>query len=70
MVQGKLRDAAAREGLSLSAFLRRELTSLSEQLEVRARADRLGERNRFGIPIGYFGTTEELVAMIREDRGE
>ncbi len=70
-VQTNLRDAAALEGLSLSAFLRRELTRLSEQLDVRRRANALGELNRLGVPIGYLGlTTEEIVASIREDRGE
>lgn len=68
-VQVKLRDAAAREGLSLSAFLRRELTRLSEQFERRARVERLGKRNRLGMPIGYV-STEDAVAWIREDRGE
>ena len=68
-VQAKLRSAAAREGLTLSGLLRRELTRLADQLEVRERAASLGERNRLGMPIGYFSTAE-AVALIREDRGE
>src|SRR5690606_11021193 len=44
-VQEKLVSAAAQEGLSLSAFLRRELTTLAKSLEVRERARRLNSGN-------------------------
>ena len=74
-VQEKLRGAAAREGLSLSAFLRRELTRLAEQVDVRAKADALnasasGARNALGVdPAFWEGTSaQEIVARIREDR--
>ena len=70
-VQRVLREAARREGLSLSALLRRELTRVSAQLELRSKIDPLGPRNRLGVPIGFLGlSTEEIVARIREDRGE
>lgn len=70
-VQKKLSAAAAAEGLSLSAFLRRELTRLSEQLDVRQRIERDATRNALGMEIGLFGlTTDELVARIREDRDQ
>lgn len=63
-VQQKLRDGAAREGLSLSAFLRRELT------RVAARVEAEGTRDRWGIPGGFFGElpAAEIATMIREDR--
>lgn len=72
-VQERLRKSAAKEGLSLSAFLRRELTELARSLEVRERADRLNAkslRNPLGGPFpGLQGlTTEEIVALTREDR--
>ena len=69
-VQQTLRDAAAREGLSLSAFLRRELTRLAELVEVRARADTLRSRNRLGVSPEFFSgiSTEQIVEMVREDR--
>ena len=70
VVQQTLRDAAAREGLSLSAFLRRELTRLAEVAELKDRADTLRSRNRLGVSSGFFSgiSTEEIVAMVREDR--
>lgn len=63
-VQQKLREGAAREGLSLSAFLRRELT------RVAARVEAEGTRDRWGIPAGFFGDlpAAEIAAMVREDR--
>ena len=69
-VQQALRDAAAREGMSLSAFLRRELTRLAEHLEVKGRAEALQARNRLGVSSDFFSgiSTEEIVAMVREDR--
>lgn len=71
-VQRRLRDAAAQEGMSLSAFLRRELARLADRLEVKAKADDLGKkRNAMGVPIGSLGmTTEEIVTELRERRGE
>lgn len=69
-VQQRLRDAARAEGLTLSAFLRRELTRLSEQIEARSRADALRSRNRWGMAADFFSgiSTEQIVAMVREDR--
>ena len=69
-VQQTLRDAAAREGVSLSAYLRRELTRLAELIEVKDRADALRSRNRLGVSTGFFSgiSTEQIVAMVREDR--
>jgi hypothetical protein len=70
-VQEKLRDAAARESMSLSAFLRRELTRLAAQLDARERAETaLQSRNRWGVRRDFFSgiSTEEIVAMVREDR--
>jgi len=63
-VQSLLRDAAAREGLSLSAFLRRELT------RVAARVEAEGARGRWGISSDFFADIppEQIVAMVREDR--
>lgn len=70
-VQRALRDAAAREGLSLSAFLRRELTRMAKGLEVEARADNLEKRNRLGVTIGFSGlSSDEVVALIHEGRRE
>ena len=73
-VQERLRKSADKEGLSLSAFLRRELTELARDLEVRERADRLdsgGLRSRLGGPLpGLEGiSTQEIVDIIREQRG-
>lgn len=69
-VQERLRAAAEREGLSLAAFLRRELTRLADQIDVRARADSLNRRNPLGIDPNFFDrfAPGEVVAMIREDR--
>jgi plasmid stability protein len=69
-VQQALRAAAAREGMSLSAFLRRELTRLAELLEMRSRADALHSRNRLGVSDDFFSgiSTEQIVDMVREDR--
>jgi hypothetical protein len=61
VVSQKLRDAAAREGISLSEFLRRELSLLAQRLEVR---DKLG-----GPFPGLAGVDiQEVVQMIRDDR--
>jgi plasmid stability protein len=72
-VQEQLRKAAAREGLSLSAFLRKQLTELARNLEVRERADRLNAgtlRNKLGGPFLELQgiPIQEIVKMIREDR--
>ena len=69
-VQQTLRDAAEREGTSLSAFLRRELTSLATRLEARQRFDKLGVRNRLGFSPDFFKgiDPQHVVDMIREDR--
>jgi hypothetical protein len=61
IVSQKLRDAAAREGLSLSEFLRRELSLFVRRLEVQ---DKLG-----GPFPGLAGIDiQEIVQMTREDR--
>jgi plasmid stability protein len=60
-VQERLREAAEKEGLSLSAFLRRELTRLAEQLTLAQRFEHAA------IP-GFRETRESLVNGIREDR--
>jgi plasmid stability protein len=72
-VQEQLRKAAAKEGLSLSAFLRHQLTDLAHNLEVRERADRLNAgtlRNKLGGPFPELQgiPIQEIVQMIREDR--
>jgi hypothetical protein len=70
-VRSQLAAAAEREGLSLSALLRRELTRVAAQLELQGRIDGLGPRNGLGVPVGFLGISqEEVVASIREDRGE
>lgn len=74
-VQEQLTKSAAKEGLSLSAFLRRELTSLAQNLEVRERASRLNSgnlRNKLGGPFpGLQGIDiQEIVRMTREDRDD
>ena len=63
-VQQKLRDGAAREGLTLSAFLRRELTRVAARVEAESM------RDRWGISPAFFAgiSAEEIVAMVREDR--
>lgn len=73
-VQEQLRKAAAKEGLSLSAYLRRELTRIARSLEVRARADRLNSgsiRNTLGGPFPELKgiPTQQIVDIIREQRG-
>ena len=72
-VQERLCKSAAQEGLSLSAFLRRELTELARSLEVRERASRLNQkptRNALGGSILKLKgiSTQEIVDLIREDR--
>ncbi len=69
-VQERLRRAAEREGLSLSAFLRRELTRLAEDLRVRERAEQLRPKHPLGGPIPGFANIDiqEVVADIRDDR--
>lgn len=72
-VQEQLRKAAAKEGLSLSAFLRDQLTELARTLEVRERADRLNAgtlRNALGGPFPELQgiPLQEVVRMIRQDR--
>lgn len=71
-VQQKLREAAKREGMSLSAFLRRELTSLATRLAARERFDKLGERNRLGMSAEFLRNVniQDVVASIREDRDD
>ena len=63
-VQRLLRDGAAREGLSLSAFLRRELA------RVAARVEAEGARGRWGVTPDFFAgiPPEQIVVMVREDR--
>lgn len=73
-VQEQLANAAAKEGLSLSAFLRRELTRIARSIEVRERADFLNSgsiRNALGGPFPELKgiSTQEIVDIIREHRG-
>ena len=69
-VQERLRRSAQQQGLSLSAFLRRELTQLARNLEVRERADALNSRNALGGPFPGLEhiDIQEIVQIIREDR--
>ena len=69
-VQERLRRSAEKQGLSLSAFLRRELTQLARNLEVRERADALNSRNPLGGPFPGLEhiDIQEVVKMTREDR--
>lgn len=72
-VQEQLVKAAAQEGLSLSEFLRRELTVLAKHVEVRERARQLNSgnlRNKLGGPFPGLQRIDiqEIVRMTREDR--
>lgn len=69
-VQELLKAASEREGMSLSAFLRRELTRLAARLEAQELAYPGRQRNRLGLTPDLFRdiSTEEMVQMIREDR--
>ena len=70
-VQEQLRLAAKREGMTLSAFLRRELTTLADRWEVRMRLPQRTLNDRLRVPPHASGlATDEIVAMVREDRGE
>lgn len=60
-VTERLRARAQRQGLSLSEYLRRQLTDLAEQVELEDRWESLR------IP-GFDPTDEEIVAAIRADR--
>jgi hypothetical protein len=61
VVSQKLREAAAQQGLSLSEFLRRELSQLAADLDVR---DKLGGFNPALAGINI----QEVVAITREYR--
>ncbi len=69
-VQELLKAASEREGMSLSAFLRRELTRLAARLEAQELAHPGRPRNRLGLSPDLFAgfSTDEIVQMIREDR--
>lgn len=77
-VQDQLARAAAQEGLSLSAFLRRELTNLAEGIALMERARRLGITNPQSIQSKLGGpfpelkniSTQQIVDIIREGREE
>ena len=72
-VQSQLSRAAEREGLSLSAFLRRELTDLAHNLKVRELAGHeTSLQEILGGPIPGLEniSTQEIVDIIREDRGD
>jgi hypothetical protein len=73
-VQERLRRSATKEGLSLSAFLRRELTELARDLEVRERVDILNAGSIRTALGGAFPeltgiSTQQIVDIIREQRG-
>jgi hypothetical protein len=70
-VQETLRAAAQKAGLSLSAYLRQELTKLAENIEFWERAEKLGaRRNPLGIDTTFLQgiPTQDIVDVIREDR--
>jgi Antitoxin FitA-like, ribbon-helix-helix len=72
-VQERLRKAAVQEGLSLSAFLRRELTELARDLEVRERAGHETTlQAMLGGPLPGLDhiSTQEIVDIIHEGRSE
>ena len=65
-VQAVLGEAAKAKGLSLSEFLRQELTKVAEHIEVMKRFDRLTQRTR---RAGFANiSTQHIVDLIREDR--
>ncbi len=73
-VQDRLQKSARQEGLSLSAFLRRELTELAHELEVQERAEGLNDsslrKSLWGdLPPLKGISTQEIVEIIREHRG-
>ncbi len=59
-----LKEAAAREGMSLSDYLKRELVGVGR----RSRLERIETRARNREPAKW--TTQEIVDIIREHRGE
>lgn len=70
----RLKEAADRERLTLSAFLRRELADLAKRLDVRHRAELLNiapDPLRFGpgLPGLENVSTQHIVDIIREQRG-
>lgn len=70
-VQSTLRAAADRRGLSLSAFLRRELTELADRIAFEQRAAALGALpHPLGIDPAFFDgiSSDDIVSMVREDR--
>ncbi len=72
-VQSQLARAAEREGLSLSAFLRRELTDLARNLKVRELAGHeTSLQEVLGGPLPGLEniSTQEIVDIIRENRGD
>lgn len=72
-VQERLRASAAKEGLSLSAFLRRELTELARDLEVRERAGHETTlQAMLGGPLPGLDhiSTQEIVDAVHEGRRE
>jgi hypothetical protein len=72
-VHERLRKSATKEGLSLSAFLRRELTELARDLDVQERAG-YGTtlQAMLGGPLPGLEdvTTQDIVDAIREGRAE
>ena len=70
-VQSTLRAAAERRGVSLSAFLRAELTELADRIALEQRAAQLGALPKpLGIDPGFFDgiSGADIVSMVREDR--
>lgn len=59
-----LKEAAAREGMSLSDYIKRELVGVGS----RSRLERIETRARNREPAKW--TTQEIVDIIREHRGE
>ncbi|MBX3089836.1 MAG: hypothetical protein KF772_04545 [Cryobacterium sp.] len=72
-VQNRLQRSARQEGLSLSAFLRRELTTLARELEVQERAGYgVTLQSILGAPLRGLEnvSTQDIVDAIHEGRAE
>lgn len=72
-VQERLRQAADHEGVSLSAFLRRKLTELAEDLDAQERLRGASATERaLGGPLHGLNqvSSKEIVDIIHEGRAE
>ena len=68
----QLKKSARSAGLSLSAFLRQELTDVARKYEVRGRADALRGRNALGGPFPELAgiDLQTIVELTRESRDD